>query len=69
VKWEREDNTNMTSEREKVEKYWAWREGRLSDKEAREFFDDEWEDVQKMADVQDILAHQPEPALDDDLFL
>ena len=60
----------MTTEREKVEKYRTWREERVSDEEAREFFEDEWGDVQTMADVQDILAGQPEPDLDrDDLLL
>jgi len=57
------------AESTKIQKYEAWRAGELSDEEAREFFADEWESVQKMEQVRKILADQPEPDLDRDDLL
>lgn len=51
------------------EVYDAWRQGEISDEEAREFFGEDWEAVKQMARAQDVLADQPEPEVaEDDLF-
>ncbi|WP_152420449.1 hypothetical protein [Halococcus thailandensis] len=49
--------------------YDAWRNGTISDEQARRFFGPKWEDVLQLADVEDILASQPEVDADEsDLF-
>lgn len=42
----------------------AYREGRISEERARRYFGDEWEDVQQLDRVEDILESQPEPEID-----
>lgn len=59
-----------TSPTTKSEAYDAYRNGNLTEAEAREFFGDEWEDVLQLGRVENILDSQPEPDTDhDDLFL
>lgn len=54
----------------KSEVYSAYRNGNLTEAEAREFFGDEWSEVQQFERVDTILKSQPEPYTDaDELFL
>jgi len=54
----------------KPEAYNAYRNGNLTESEAREFFGDEWEDVLQLEQVESILDSQPDPDTDsEDLFL
>lgn len=48
----------------KPEAYDAYRNGDLSEAEAREFFGDEWEGVRRLERVETILGDQPEPDTD-----
>lgn len=49
--------------------YDAWCDGTISDEQARSFFGSEWSDVLQLADVENILASQPEVETDEsDLF-
>lgn len=43
----------------------AYREGKISEERARCYFGDEWDDVQQLDRVEDILENQPEPDIDD----
>lgn len=49
----------------KPEVYEALRAGEITKEEAREFFGGEWEDVEQLKRVEDILRTQPEPEVDD----
>lgn len=49
--------------------YDAWRDGAISNEQAQNFFGPEWGDVLQLADVENILASQPEVETDEsDLF-
>lgn len=48
----------------KPEVYKAFRAGNITEEDAREFFGSEWDDVQQLSNVEDILRSQPEPEVD-----
>lgn len=45
--------------------YDAWKNGDISDEEARKFFGPEWDDVRTFSEAEDFVASQSEPDIDD----
>lgn len=55
------------SPKTKEELYSAWKEGHLSDEAAAETFSEEWENLQDLAEVEDIVVSDQD-TVDKDIF-
>lgn len=55
-----------TSSMSKRQAYEAYRDGELSEEQAREFFGEEYEDVLQLSRVEDVLDRQSEPDVEPD---